>query len=253
MRTPLFVANWKMHKSCEETTAFALNFERDALELSALADIAIAPQTLALSSLVQALRGFPVSIAAQNCGQTEFGAFTGESSPVSLCSMGVKWVLLGHSERRWVYGETDALIASRFKAAIAAGLTPILCIGEKLEERQAGKTFEVIEQQLRAIESAEACARSLIAYEPVWAIGTGETASPAQAQEVHAFIRRLLSSRFSPHHGAATRILYGGSAKAANASELMAQPDVDGLLVGGASLDPNGFAELIRNGVRSTP
>jgi triosephosphate isomerase (TIM) len=249
MRFPLFIGNWKMHKDPLEAVRFGATFGRDAIALSGFADLALAPQSLALVPLKQALEGFPVALAAQNCGPAESGAFTGESSPKTLKEIGVRYVLLGHSERRWVFGETDAGIALRLKAALSAGLTPVLCVGEKLAERKENRTFEALEIQLQVLGGLD-LSRLVLAYEPVWAIGTGETASPAQAQEVHAWIRGELGRRFN---GAGDlKILYGGSAKPENAASLMAEPDVDGLLVGGASLDPNGFAELVRNGVGST-
>lgn len=249
MRFPLFIANWKMHKDPLEAVRYAATFGRDAVSLSGFADLAVAPQSLALVPLKEALEGFPVALAAQNCGPAESGAFTGENSPKTLKDLGVRYVLLGHSERRWVFGETDEGIALRLKAALSAGLTPVLCIGEKLQERKENRTFEALEKQLKALDGLD-LSRLVLAYEPVWAIGTGETASPAQAQEVHFWLRTELGRRFA---GAGSlRILYGGSAKVENAASLMAQPDVDGLLVGGASLDPNGFAELVRHGVGST-
>jgi triosephosphate isomerase len=172
-----------------------------------------------------------------------------------LKEAGVKWAILGHSERRWVYHEDNALVGARLKAALDAGLTAILCVGERLVERKEGKTFLVVEEQLSVIEKAweGRLDQIVVAYEPVWAIGTGETATPEQAQEAHAFIRQWFHDRFSGSEADRLRILYGGSAKAGNARELMAQSEVDGLLVGGASLEPLGFAELVRNGVRSTP
>ncbi len=238
-----------MHKDPLEAVRYGATFGREAVQLSGFADLALAPQSLALVPLKDALEGYPVALAAQNCGPADAGAFTGENSPKTLKEMGVRYVLLGHSERRWVFGETDAGIALRLKAALASGLIPVLCVGEKLEERKESRTFDALEAQLQALNGLD-ISRLVLAYEPVWAIGTGETASPAQAQEVHAWLRRELGRRFA---GAGElRILYGGSAKSENAAALMAQPDVDGLLVGGASLDPNGFAELVRHGVGST-
>jgi triosephosphate isomerase len=171
-----------------------------------------------------------------------------------LKDIGVSHVILGHSERRWIFHETPELVLARLRAAIGAGLNVILCLGERLVDRKEGRTFTVLEEQLSILDPSLATSlhRITVAYEPVWAIGTGETATPAQAQEAHAFIRQWFRDRFSPGSAENMRILYGGSAKADNASELMSQPDVDGLLVGGASLEPLGFAELIRNGLRSS-
>lgn len=256
MRTPLFVANWKMHKTAPEADAFFLAFPSKVQDIvSGVAQVAVAPQAISLLSAVEKLKSGSVSVAAQNCGQAATGAFTGEISPKALKEAGVHWAILGHSERRWVYGESNALVASRTAAAFEAGLSPILCVGERLVDRKEGKTFIILEEQLGIIEKSwEAhLDRLVVAYEPVWAIGTGETATPAQAQEAHAFIRQWFHDRFSAGVADRVRILYGGSAKADNAQALMSQPDVDGLLVGGASLDALGFAELVRNGVSSAP
>ncbi len=254
-RVPLFVANWKMNKSPADAKAYFSAFPQAIKGLESSANVAVAPQALSLVAAVEAFQGTPVAVAAQNCGQAASGAFTGEVSPVALAEAGVRWVILGHSERRWVYGESNALVASRAVAAMEAGVCPILCVGERLSERKEGKTFGVLEEQLAIIEKSweKYLDRLVVAYEPVWAIGTGETATPAQAQEAHAFIRRWFGMRFSAAVADGLRILYGGSAKADNARSLMSQPDVDGLLVGGASLDVLGFAELVRNGVTSTP
>ncbi len=254
MRTPLFVANWKMNQTADVAESYFRSFPAAlGAVLPGQAQVALAPQALQLSQAVVALKGTPVGVAAQNCGQTAWGAFTGENSPVALRSLGVQWVILGHSERRWVFHEDPPLITARTKAALAAGLAPILCVGERLVDRKEGKTFTVLEDQLSILKGLVegALDRFVLAYEPVWAIGTGETASPEQAQEAHAFIRQYLHDRVSAEAGQGIRVLYGGSAKAENAGALMAQKDVDGLLVGGASLDPNGFAELVKNGVRS--
>lgn len=253
MRTPFFVGNWKMNKTGPELLAFLTSFV-DKVNSDG-AEVGIAPQSLYLGQAVEKLRGTSIQVVAQNCGQAPSGAYTGENSPVALKDLGVKHVILGHSERRWIYHEDNNQVLARLHAAIAAGLSVILCIGERLVDRKEGKTFLVLEEQLAILDKAMAPSlhRVTIAYEPVWAIGTGETATPEQAQEAHAFIRQWFHDRFSESAAQSMRILYGGSAKAENASDLMWQNDVDGLLVGGASLDPLGFAELVRNGVRSSP
>lgn len=255
MRTPFFVANWKMNKTASEVQSFISTFTGQVRGELEACEFAIAPQSVYLGLAVDKLRGTTVQVAAQNCGQAANGAYTGEVSPVSLKDLGVKWVILGHSERRWIYHEENTMVLTRLRAAVAAGLNVILCIGERLVDRKEGRTFLVLEEQLGIIDSAMASTlhRITIAYEPVWAIGTGETATPEQAQEAHAFIRKWFHDRFSGNAAQAMRILYGGSAKADNATALMSQPDVDGLLVGGASLEPMGFAELAKNGLRSSP
>ncbi len=254
MRTPLFVANWKMNQTATEADGFFRTFPGSLRDVvPARAHVALAPQAIQLAQAAAALKGTSVGVAAQNCGQTAWGAYTGENSPVALHALGVQWVILGHSERRWVYHEDSHLIQARMKAALEAGLAPILCVGERLVDRKEGKTFTVLEEQLAILKGVVegALDRFVLAYEPVWAIGTGETASPQQAQEAHAFIRQWMHDRFAAAASESIRILYGGSAKPDNAAALMAQKDVDGLLVGGASLNPMAFAELVRNGVRS--
>ncbi len=254
-RVPFFAANWKMNKALSEVEGFVGGFRKRLSDLPRRAGVdyetLVAPTALHLPLLVRAVAGTPVQTAAQNCGTEKAGAFTGEISPAVLAEMGVPWVILGHSERRHVFGESDSLIEKRLKAALDSGLKVILCVGEKLDARKAGKTLEVVEGQLSILRGAGFGSRwdsLVIAYEPVWAIGTGETATPAQAQEAHAFIRKWVA-KVAPQAATSVRILYGGSANAANSGTLMKEPDVDGLLVGGASLDANTFADLIRNGL----
>jgi triosephosphate isomerase (TIM) len=244
-RTPYIAANWKMHKTVGEAAEFV-----DALlpRIAATqSDVVICPSFVALAEVVARSRGSAVCVAAQNMHEAEEGAYTGEVSPKMLLDAGVDAVILGHSERRQLCGETDEVLARKVSAALAAGLEPILCIGESEEARDGGQTEAVLERQLQAdlvaVEGGR-LAGVVIAYEPIWAIGTGRTATPEQAQEAIAFIRDVLRER-----GAAAeqvRILYGGSVKPANAAELMAQPDIDGALVGGASLDPGEFAEIVK-------
>ncbi len=256
-RIPLFAANWKMNKLAREVAEFVPKFTTALSSLSSKCgrdfEVVLAPVSVYLGELVKAVGTQPIRVAAQNCGTAKSGAFTGEISPVMLKELGCHSVILGHSERRHVFKEDNALVQSRLKAALADGLTAILCVGEQLGERKAGKTFDVVKTQLEALKEveSEAMKRVVIAYEPVWAIGTGETATPAQAQEIHAFIRRWLGENLGPEVAGATRILYGGSAKADNAEALMKETDLDGLLVGTASLDPVAFAELVKNGLKS--
>jgi triosephosphate isomerase (TIM) len=243
-RTPYVAANWKMHKTVAEAAEFV-----DALLPRIAAtqhDVVLCPPYLALAEVVERSRGSAVRVAAQNMHDAESGAFTGEVSAPMLLEIGVEAVVLGHSERRQHFGETDEVLARKVPAALAAGLEPILCVGESEEARDAGQTEGVLERQLQAdlaaIEPAD-LARIVVAYEPIWAIGTGRIATPEQAQEAIAFIRDVLRERGG--EADAVRILYGGSVKPANAAELMAQADIDGALVGGASLDPGDFAAIV--------
>jgi triosephosphate isomerase len=243
-RTPYLAANWKMNKTVAEAAEFV-----DALLPRIAAtrcDVVICPSYLALSEVVERRRGTAVRVAAQNMHEEGSGAFTGEVSAPMLVELDVEAVVLGHSERRQYFNETDEALARKVPAALAADLEPILCVGESEAARDAGETEEVLERQLQAdlanVESAD-LERVIVAYEPIWAIGTGRTATPEQAQEVCAFIRDVLRMR-----GATVdrvRILYGGSVKPDNAAELMSKPDVDGALVGGASLDPADFAAIV--------
>jgi triosephosphate isomerase (TIM) len=243
-RTPYIAANWKMNKTVAEAAEFV-----DALLPRIAAtqcDIVICPPFTALTAVVERRYGTAVKVAAQNMHEEDAGAFTGEVSAPMLVELDVEAVVLGHSERRQYFDETDEALARKVPAALAAGLEPILCVGESEEARDAEETEAVLERQLQAdlagVEAGD-LPRVVIAYEPIWAIGTGRTATPEQAQEACAFIRDVLRMR-----GAAAqevRILYGGSVKAASAAELLAKPDVDGALVGGASLDPEEFAGIV--------
>jgi triosephosphate isomerase len=243
-RTPYIAANWKMNKTVAEAAEFI-----DALLPRIAAtqhDVVVCPPFTALHEVVERRRGTAVRVAAQNMHEGESGAFTGEVSAPMLVELDVEAVVLGHSERRQFFGETDAALAKKVPAALAHDLEPILCVGESEEARDAGQTEVVLERQLQA-DLAEVADTDLpkvvIAYEPIWAIGTGKVASPEQAQEACAFIRDVLRAR-----GAAAddvRILYGGSVKPGNAAELLALPDVDGALVGGAALDAEDFAAIV--------
>jgi triosephosphate isomerase len=245
MRQKLVAGNWKMHGSLAANqillTALASQLER----LNGMRSAVCVPFPY-LAQAQTVLTGSCLAWGAQDVSQYEKGAYTGEVSASMLLEFGCRYVIVGHSERRALFGETDAVVAAKFAAALVAGLTPILCVGETLEERDAGRAESVIAQQLDAVvaESGMAgLAKSVIAYEPVWAIGTGKTASPAQAQAVHAFIRSKLAA-LDPDVAAALVIQYGGSVKAANAAELFAQPDIDGGLIGGASLDVDEFMAI---------
>lgn len=247
MRQKLVVGNWKMHGS-KAVVESLLSSLLDQLQDLADVSVAVCPPYAYLQQVQNQLEASSIDIGAQNvCAETQ-GAFTGEISAQMLLEFACRWVIVGHSERRALYSENDQTVAAKFVAAQDAGLTPILCVGESLAQRQGGDTLNWIEGQLRAvIERAgiEAFAKSVIAYEPIWAIGTGETASPEQAQEVHQHIRRVLAS-LDAVIADNVSILYGGSVKANNAEELFAKPDIDGGLVGGASLDAPEFAAICK-------
>jgi triosephosphate isomerase len=247
MRTPLVAANWKMYKTVAETAAYLREF---AALVSGVEDVemVVAPPFLAVAAGVEAARGTRVGIAGQDLYWEREGAFTGEVSAGMLRESGAAYVIVGHSERRTKFGETDEQVNRKVHAAVAGGLTPIVCVGETLDEREREQTLVVLDRQLRlglAGLSADTVAALAVAYEPVWAIGTGRNASAAQAQEAHAHIRGRLREWFGAESGDACRILYGGSVKPANTKELVHQADVDGALVGGASLDPKAFAEIV--------
>jgi triosephosphate isomerase len=246
MRTPVIAGNWKLFKTIAEATGM-VNALKPLVAGTSGVEIVVAPVFTALSRVAEALSGSNVRLAAQDCYWEEEGAFTGEVAPKLLADAGCSHVIIGHSERRQYFGETDETVNKKAKAALAAGLTAIVCVGETLAEREAGKAFAVIETQLKgglAGFSADMLVQIIIAYEPVWAIGTGKTASDAQAQEVHAFIRTLLAKLFGQAAAEAIRILYGGSVKPDNVKGLMSQADIDGALVGGASLKADTFAAI---------
>ena len=246
-RRPLIAGNWKMHKTVPETLAYIEAFKPLVAGVDDR-DIMLAPPFTALDAAQRALEGTNIALGAQNCHWEEEGAFTGEVSPRMLADLGVAYVIIGHSERRHIFGETDEMIRRKVEAALRHELVPILCIGERLEEREAGKTLSVLERQLK--EGLKGLSASdlrdlVVAYEPVWAIGTGKTATPEQAEEAHAFCRKLLAGMFGEEFAERTRILYGGSVKPENVVGLMARPDIDGALVGGASLKPDVFARIV--------
>jgi triosephosphate isomerase len=248
MRIPIMAGNWKMYKTATEAVAFVIQLKK---ELGAWdkTEVVVAPCFVALVGVAASLKGTRIAVAAQDCFWEEQGAYTGEVSVPMLRDAGCRYVIIGHSERRAKFGEQDEQVNKKVKAVLAHGLRPIVCVGESLEQREQGKTFAVVERQVKeGLKGVgkDAIQAVVIAYEPVWAIGTGKTATPGQAQEVHAFIRKLLSEIFGPQGAAAIRIQYGGSVKPDNVDELMAQADIDGALVGGASLDVGSFARIVR-------
>ncbi len=246
MRTPIIAGNWKMHKTIPEARQLVQDLKAGVSGASGV-EIIVAPVFTALSAVADQLSGSPIKLAAQNVFWEEQGAFTGEIGPAMLKDAGCSHVIIGHSERRQYFGETDETVNKRIRAALAAGLTPIVCIGETLEEREAGNTMAVIERQLKgglAGFPAQEISQMVIAYEPVWAIGTGKTATPDQAQEVHAAVRKLVAEAADAPTAEGIRILYGGSVKPDNVDDLMAQPDIDGALVGGASLKADSFSRI---------
>jgi triosephosphate isomerase (TIM) len=247
MRQKLVAGNWKMHGSRAATRELVEGLAK-AFASGAPCQIAVCPPFAWLDEAARHLGAGRILLGAQDVSAHDQGAYTGEVSGAMLKELGCSFAIVGHSERRSLHGESDALVAAKFRAAQRHGLVPILCVGETLEEREAGSTETVVERQLAAVIEAagiEAFGSAVIAYEPVWAIGTGRTASPEQAQAVHAFIRGLLRSE-NGTIADFTKVLYGGSVKAANAAELFARPDVDGGLVGGASLELEGFASICR-------
>jgi triosephosphate isomerase (TIM) len=248
-RRPFFCGNWKLNGSLAESVTLATDV-RNGVATVRGADVVVAPSFTALHAVAKRLEDGPVGLAAQNCHWEDKGAFTGEVSATQLADVGCKYVILGHSERRQLFGELDAGVNLKTRAALRAGLAPIICVGETLAERDAGETLGRVQAQLDAAiadVAAADLARCLVAYDPVWAIGTGRTATPAQAQEVHAFIRARLAARH-PELAASFRILYGGSMKPDNVRALMAEVDVDGGLVGGASLQAESFVRMVKEG-----
>ena len=247
MRRLMIAGNWKMHMTLEETDAF-IGALRPLIRDSEPLDVLIVPPYTSLDRAAGALHGCPIELGAQDLHPEPKGAFTGAISGTMLVSCGCRYVLIGHSERRHVFGDTDDIVAKKLRTALAAGLRPILCVGETLDERRADRTEALLVRHLSTalagLNEGE-LDRILIAYEPVWAIGTGETATPEQAQEATALIRSWAQSELTIDVAERVRILYGGSVKPENTRELVSQPDVDGALVGGASLDPRSFAAII--------
>lgn len=246
MRIPVIAGNWKLFNTIAESVALVNALKPLVANIQGV-EIVVAPVFTALSRVSDAIQGSKIRLGAQDCYWEEEGAFTGEVSPKQLKDAGCSHVIIGHSERRQYFGETDLTVNKKTRAAIAAGLTAIVCVGESLAERESEQTFSVIETQIKeglAGLPEDVFTQIVIAYEPVWAIGTGKTASDVQAQEVHVFIRRLIARMFSQSVADAVRILYGGSVKPDNVKSLMAQADIDGALVGGASLKAESFAAI---------
>ena len=247
MRTKIIAGNWKMNVKPSETAALVKGIAEATKDMKGVEIVCCTP-AIDVPAAVAAAAGTGIGIGTENCHWKESGAYTGEISTGMILDAGAKYVIIGHSERRQYFGETDETVNLRARAAIAAGLTTIVCVGETLEEREAGKLVEVIERQmnvgLKDVSAAD-CAKLVIAYEPVWAIGTGKTATPEQAQEVHALIRKTLGELVGVDAAEAVRIQYGGSMKPGNAAELLAKPDIDGGLIGGAALKAADFAGIV--------
>ena len=252
MRTPLVIGNWKMVGTLAEARPLATGI-REGLKRFKGVDVVLCPPFTALGAVGEILQGSAIGIGGQNCHYEGSGAHTGEIAPPMLVELGCRTVLIGHSERRREFGETDELINKKVTGALTFGLTPVLCVGETAEERRQGLTFTTVEGQLRAglagLDTA-AVARLVVAYEPVWAIGTGVNATPQQAAEVHGYVRGLLSELASKEVAQGLRILYGGSVKADNVEALLAEGEIDGGLVGGASLNAQGFVSIVKKAAR---
>ena len=247
MRRPLVAGNWKMNGTRASVAELLEGLARQ--EIPAAVEVVVFPSIVHVGQVVSGLEDSPVTVGAQDCAvESGFAALTGEVSASQLADAGCMWILVGHSERRLVMGESDEVTGRKFKAALACGMTPVLCLGETLEQRQAGHTLEVVGRQLASVLAVAGIAsfeRAVVAYEPVWAIGSGLTATPQEAQEIHAAIREQLS-REDKRIADGVRILYGGSVKADNAAELFAMADIDGGLIGGASLKANEFGAICR-------
>jgi triosephosphate isomerase (TIM) len=247
MRKPVIAGNWKMYKTVQDTVQF-IEQVKPLVQNNNQVEVVIAPPFIALADAVKTAQGSNVNISSQNVHWEKEGAFTGEISAGMLSNIGVRYAIIGHSERRQYFGETNQTVFKRTKAALQSGLIPIVCVGEILEEREAGKTGAVIQTQFTeglGGLTPEEFSHIIIAYEPVWAIGTGKTATPEMAEEVHHQIRDLIQSQFGSQIAEGMRILYGGSVKPDNVKGLMSQPDIDGALVGGASLKADSFAALV--------
>ena len=248
-RRRVMAGNWKMYKNQADTRAFFAAFNPLVAGVTDC-DIVIAPPFTSIPAAVEAIKGTHIAISSQNVYWEKEGAFTGEISTGMLAEAGCRYTIIGHSERRHIFGETNEMVFKKTKAALAAGLTPIVCIGEMLADREAGRTESICQTQFHGSVgalTAEEFSRILIAYEPVWAIGTGRTATPEIAAAVHKFVRHCAAEMFNDGHAAALRILYGGSVKPDNIQGLMAQVELDGVLVGGASLDSKSFASIVKD------
>ncbi len=248
MRKKIIAGNWKMNKVTGDAVTLALSV-KEALANCAEVEVILCPTHTSLKSVSDVVAGTQIKLGAQNMHWEQEGAFTGEISPLMIKDVGCQYVILGHSERRQYFQETDAIVNRKTKAALSAGLIPIVCVGETLEQREAGQTDEVVTTQVtKSLAGLDegAFRRVVVAYEPVWAIGTGKTATPAQAQAVHGLIRQVLAKVCNPGAAQAVRIQYGGSMKPANAKELLSQPDIDGGLIGGAALEAASFVDIVK-------
>jgi triosephosphate isomerase len=250
MRKKIVAGNWKMNTTVPEGVELAKAVAEKSAELPENVGLIVAPPFTHLASVAPVLKGSRVQLSAQNCADHEKGAYTGEVSVSMLASVGCQWTILGHSERRQYYGETDEKLVEKVRLALAGGLGVILCVGENLEQREAGKHFEVVTEQIKNVLynfTADDMKKIIVAYEPVWAIGTGKTATAQQAEEIHACIRKVLADKFGAQVAEDTTILYGGSCKPANAPELFAQKDIDGGLIGGAALKADDFIQIAKS------
>ena len=247
MRKKIVAGNWKMNTTIQDGVELAKAVAAKSVETPENVGLIVAPPFTHLAAVAEAVKGSKVEVSAQNCADHSKGAYTGEVSADMLTAVGCQWTILGHSERRQYYGETDAKLVEKVKLALGAGLGVILCVGENLDEREAGKHFQVVTEQTENVLfnfTAEEMAKIVIAYEPVWAIGTGKTATAEQAEEIHACIRKVLAGKFGETVADDTTILYGGSCKPSNAKELFAQKDIDGGLIGGAALKADDFIAI---------
>ncbi len=250
MRTFVIAANWKMYKTPHEAKRFVMEF-LPLITRSLHRRIMIFPTALCLPTMLEVTKDHNLDIGAQNCHFQAEGAFTGENSPKTIADLGARAVLVGHSERRALFGETDSYLAQKVKAVQDFGMSPMLCVGESLAERDAGQTEAVIEKQLReGLSKADLQGRLIIAYEPVWAIGTGKVATPDQAEKAHKYLRSVLHELAGENVATQTSILYGGSVKPNNAAEIGSQLNIDGFLVGGASLEPKDFATIVNVSIK---
>ncbi|MDD7455718.1 MAG: triose-phosphate isomerase [Bacteroidales bacterium] len=247
MRKKIVAGNWKMNTTVPEGVELAKAVVEKSAQLPENVGLIVAPPFTHLASVASVLKGSKVQLSAQNCADHEKGAYTGEVSVSMLASVGCQWTILGHSERRQYYGETDEKLVEKVKLALAGGLGVILCVGENLDQREAGKHFDVVTDQIKNVLynfTADDMKKIIVAYEPVWAIGTGKTATAEQAEEIHACIRKVLADKFGAQAADDTTILYGGSCKPSNAKELFAQKDIDGGLIGGAALKADDFIQI---------
>ena len=251
MRIPFIAGNWKMYKTEQEAVDLASDLRKRLNDVSGV-KVVICPTFTCLSPVSKAIQGSNVDLGAQNMHWEEKGAHPGEVSPTMLWTAGSKYLIIGHSERRSLFSETDDGVNLKTKSSLKFGLSPIICVGERLEQREANETREVVEHQVKGAFkdlNSEDAGKTVVAYEPIWAIGTGRTATPQQANEVHGFIRELLSTEFGKDCAEKINILYGGSVKPENSGELLKMPEIDGALVGGASLDAESFERIVRSSI----